>query len=121
MEWSPLGRILSCDAVGEVSKEQSRMTDWRGELTAFCRPGDFAVRVPQRGDRYRPLGLKGSALVSDLLGGAKVPLDLRRVWPVVTCGEEIVWVPGFRVAEDWKAGKGACLRLRMSGICSGSS
>jgi tRNA(Ile)-lysidine synthase len=95
-------------------------SDWRGLLTAFCREGTFEVRATRRGDRYQPMGLKGRAKVSDLLGGAKVPADVRGRWPVVTCGEAIVWVPGFRVAETWKAGEGGMLRLELAPV-SGSS
>lgn len=109
--WSPLGRVLSCTHTDSFDPGASAESAWTGDLTAFCRAGSFRVREPRRGDRYRPLGLQGTAKLSDLLGGAKIPLPQRRAWPVVVCGEEIVWVPGFRVAEDWKAGDGAVLRL----------
>ncbi|MCH8526911.1 MAG: tRNA lysidine(34) synthetase TilS [Kiritimatiellae bacterium] len=118
--WEPLERALSCARADAVSRAASLKSDWRGALTAFCREGAFEVRVPRRGDRYQPMGLKGTAKVSDLLGGAKVPAHLRKRWPVVTCGEAIVWVPGFRVAEAWKAGKNGILRLEL-GPVSGSA
>jgi tRNA(Ile)-lysidine synthase len=49
------------------------------------------------------MGLLGSIKVSDLFINAKIPLHLRERWPILVCGDEIVWVPGFRVAENWKA------------------
>ncbi len=118
--WEPLGRALSCVRADAVSRAACLKSDWRGLLTAFCREGTFEVRATRRGDRYQPMGLKGRAKVSDLLGGAKVPADVRGRWPVVTCGEAIVWVPGFRVAETWKAGEGGMLRLELAPV-SGSS
>lgn len=111
VRWPPLGRMLGCEPAETVSRDAIRTGDWRGPLTAFCREGDLSVRCPRVGDRYQPAGLKGTAKLSDLLGGAKVPLPLRKGWPVVVAGEEIVWVPGFRVAESWKAGPGMTLRL----------
>ena len=112
--WSPLGRELGCEPADRVSRTASMRSDWRGVLTAFCREGVFEVRTPRRGDRYQPLGLKGSAKVSDLLGGAKVPVSVRSAWPVFVCGEEIVWVPGFRVAERWRAESGRIMRLYLA-------
>jgi tRNA(Ile)-lysidine synthase len=111
--WLPLNRVISCENAERILRDVSSNTDWRGTISVFCRKGDFEIRTPERGDRYRPMGLKGTAKVSDLLGGAKVPLSERRVWPVVVCGEEIVWVPGFRVAEAWKAGEEDILRLSL--------
>jgi len=34
--------------------------------------------------------------LGDLFTNAKIPRPLRLAWPVVTHGNEIVWVPGLR-------------------------
>lgn len=57
------------------------------------------VRTWEAGDRAVPLGRSREVRVSDLLVKAKVPLDLKPVWPVVGCGERIVWVPGVGANE----------------------
>jgi tRNA(Ile)-lysidine synthase len=59
----------------------------------------WAVRAAQAGDRMRPFGMRGSRLVFDLLAEAGVPRHRRnRSW-VLTNGEEIYWLLGYRQAE----------------------
>lgn len=78
------------------------------------------VRPPRAGDRFKPVGMRGSKLVSDLLTDAKVPRDERPWVPVVLKPadrgrrQQIVWVGGYRadrrfVPED--GGKRIILRL----------
>jgi tRNA(Ile)-lysidine synthase len=55
------------------------------------------VRGRRAGDRYRPLGLPGSAKVQDLMVDRKIPRRLRDAIPVVVDGRGILWIPGFRV------------------------
>ena len=48
------------------------------------------------GDRFKPFGLKGSVKIGDLFTNLKIPTPLREHWPLVVCGEEIIWVVGLR-------------------------
>ncbi|MEL6547445.1 MAG: tRNA lysidine(34) synthetase TilS, partial [Myxococcota bacterium] len=57
------------------------------------------VRSWAHGDVIRCFGMKGRAKVGDLFTNAKIPRPLRRAWPVVTHGEEIVWVMGLRRSD----------------------
>lgn len=59
--------------------------------------GELHLRSRRPGDRYRPLGLEGSAKVQDLLVDRKIPRAIRGVLPVLVDGSGIVWIPGFRV------------------------
>ncbi len=60
----------------------------------------LTVRPWRPGDAFRPLGGPGTAKVSDLLTNEKVPHELRSGWPVVLCGDDIVWLPGYRIAHS---------------------
>ena len=71
-------------------------------LDAERAPFPLTVRPWQDGDRLRPLGMDGHALVSDLLTDAKVPPSERRSVPVVCAGEQVLWVAGHRLAENAK-------------------
>lgn len=67
------------------------------------RSDTFIVRTWQPGDRYRPLGAPGSAKLQDLFVNRKVPEPERLFLPVVgTEAGEILWVPGFPLADDSK-------------------
>jgi tRNA(Ile)-lysidine synthase len=59
------------------------------------------VRSWQSGDRITPLGFCGTRKLQDIFVDAKVPRDERERWPVIECRGEIVWLPGYRVAEGW--------------------
>lgn len=70
-------------------------------LAAVGRKGVF-VRSWRKGDRIRPLGLKGSRKIQDILVDAKVPSGQRGSVPLFECGGEIIWLPGYRIASAWK-------------------
>ena len=55
-----------------------------------------------QGDRFTPLGMKGSKLVSDYLIDSKVSrFDKEHVW-VLLSGNEIIWVVGHRPSDHFK-------------------
>jgi tRNA(Ile)-lysidine synthase len=58
----------------------------------------LVVRGRKPGDRMAPYGLKGTKKLQDVFVDAKVPEYLRDGIPVLVCGEEIVWIPGYRIA-----------------------
>jgi len=58
-----------------------------------------SVRSIRSGDRFRPLGLKGSKKVSDYLIDRKVPRVYRDEIPVVCDQKGIVWLVGYEIAE----------------------
>jgi tRNA(Ile)-lysidine synthase len=61
----------------------------------------LTVRARQPGDRIAPTGMTGTKKIQDLLVDAKTPEALRDTVPMVLCGDEIVWVPGYRVARSF--------------------
>jgi tRNA(Ile)-lysidine synthase len=115
--WEPLHRKLQASPSIKVDMTASSQKDFMKSLTAYARsPAQdqhFTVRCPLAGDRYSPLGLNGSIKLSDLFVNQHLPQKLRSQWPVIVCGNEIVWVPGFRVADNWKVKTSPCLKLML--------
>ncbi|MDF3128050.1 tRNA lysidine(34) synthetase TilS [Kiritimatiellaeota bacterium B1221] len=113
--WEPLHRPLNVSSADKVDLKASSVHDFTHTLTAFMKkppPGEaLTLRSPRPGDQYQPLGMKGRAKLSDLFINRHLPAKVRPVWPVVLCGNEIVWVPGFRVADQWRADQAECLKL----------
>lgn len=64
------------------------------------------VRNWRPGDRYQPSGHSGETKIKTLFQNARVPLWERRHWPVLTSGEEIVWVRRFGPAAAYAASPG---------------
>lgn len=60
------------------------------------------IRSWTEGDRIQPIGFNGTKKVSDILTEMKIPNYLRQNYPVVTIGDEIIWIPGYRIAEKFK-------------------
>jgi tRNA(Ile)-lysidine synthetase-like protein len=78
---------------------------WSAEL-----PSDalLAVRHWKNGDRMRWSGdaRTGMRRVARFLADARIEAGERRDWPVVTAGDEIVWIPGVRRADAVPARSG---------------
>ena len=62
----------------------------------------LTVRAWQQGDSFKPLGMKGNKLVSDLLIDLKVPLTSKGSVKVLISDHKIVWVIGHRISEEFK-------------------
>lgn len=65
-------------------------------------PWPLTIRRWQEGDRFRPLGLNGSQTVGNFLTNRKVPLFDRRSIFVLTSGEQIVWLIGYRPDDRFR-------------------
>jgi tRNA(Ile)-lysidine synthase len=61
--------------------------------------GKLAVRYPRPGDRYQPLGLKGTKKLYDLLADRHVPSFERCTVPVVVDELGILWPVGHPIAH----------------------
>jgi tRNA(Ile)-lysidine synthase len=60
------------------------------------------VRSCEPGDRMRPLGMQGQKKIHDIFIDKKIVVVQRRLWPLVLCGAEIIWVPGCVRGERGK-------------------
>ena len=63
---------------------------------------EVTVRAARPGDRMEPYGMDGSKKLQDIFTDRKIPKAQRKSWPVVECGGEIIWLPGYRIARDWE-------------------
>ena len=70
--------------------------DWRKVVPPL------EVRPIRPGDRFQPLGLKGTKKVGDFLTDRKLPSIYRDEIPVVCDSLGIVWLAGFEIAERVK-------------------
>jgi tRNA(Ile)-lysidine synthase len=66
----------------------------RDSVWAWITYGPCEVRAPRAGDRIRPLGGVGSRRLRRLLMEARVPERVRKRFPVISRGADVLWVPG---------------------------
>jgi tRNA(Ile)-lysidine synthase len=89
------------------------LLDWEKLKEPFC------LRNRRRGDRFNPLGMKGTKSVADFLIDAKVPRYIRDEVPILTAGDEIIWVVGYRISERHKVTSKTRKVIRLRAALSG--
>ena len=63
-------------------------------------PGELVLRNWRVGDRFRPQGCRNFLKLKELFRQHRIPVEQRRLWPVLVSGNEIVWVRGFPPAAS---------------------
>ncbi len=69
-----------------------------GKKVAF----PIMIRNRLEGDRYQPLGTPGHKKLKEIMRAKNIPLEERRKRPVFISREDIVWVLGLPVADQYK-------------------
>ena len=64
--------------------------------------GEIFIRHRKPGDRFRPLGMKGSKKIKDYFIDEKIALDERDEIPLVCDEKNIIWVVGYRMSDAYK-------------------
>ncbi len=62
--------------------------------------GRLVLRNWRAGDRFQPWGSRKAWKLKELFREHKIPLGQRKSWPVLECGNEVVWVRGFPPASS---------------------
>jgi len=93
----------------------------RGASEAYFDAGKvkkpLLIRNPRPGDRIHPLGMQGSKKVKDIFIDGKVPIQERKMVPIVISNGEPIWVVGFRMDERFKIDERTKEVLKLE-ICS---
>ena len=89
-----------------VSNGNSDGNDPGQLLHAAALPATVVVRNWRPGDRYWPAHTKSAKKVKELLQERHISGQLRKAWPVLVCGNQIVWLRGFPVPAALQAKKG---------------
>jgi tRNA(Ile)-lysidine synthase len=87
-----------------VSRDELTNLD-RGFDSAYLDLGKLAkpcIRYWQDGDTIRPLGMKGSKLLSDIFIDKKIPEYERGLVPLIVSGNKIAWVAGVMISDEFK-------------------
>jgi tRNA(Ile)-lysidine synthase len=93
---------------GEIPNEQ-----WSAVIDSSSVSLPFTVRPWQAGDKMIPFGMNGHRNVSDILNELKLPLHKKENAAVILSGDEIVWIPGYRIAEKFRVTKNTSAALRL--------
>jgi tRNA(Ile)-lysidine synthase len=67
--------------------------------------GRLFLRNWRAGDQFWPLGSRKLRKLKELFRQQNIPRSQRKLWPVLECGEQIVWVRGFPPAAPMAASR----------------
>lgn len=114
----PLPGSADLGEAGTIEATIADPADTSGDRTSVVVDvGEAAVLTvgPAReGERMRPLGMEGTKKLGDLLTDEKVPLRKRTGVPVVRDGEQVVWLAGVRMSEEYKVGPHTTRAMRLT-------
>lgn len=103
---------------GTVFSRNPLVADLDASLVRF----PLTLRCTQEGDRFVPLGMQGSQLVSNFLTNLKRNrFEKRDQMVLVDAADEIVWVVGLRINDRFKITPKTTDRLRIELLQSASS
>ena len=61
------------------------------------------VRPRREGDVFKPLGMGGQTVkVREFFINSKIPKRAREKWPLVCLEDQVVWIPGLRIAHPFR-------------------
>jgi tRNA(Ile)-lysidine synthase len=75
---------------------------------------ELVIRPPLPGDRMQPLGMRGHRKLADIFSSLHIPAGARRAWPVVTSGEDVVWLAGLRIGHAARLTDGTRTAVQLS-------
>jgi len=80
-------------------------------LNADSLTGSLRIRNWRPGDRFWPAHTKSPRKIKELLQDQHIAQPARAFWPVIICGDEIVWLQGFATHANHQATKGSAAIL----------
>ena len=103
MKWDRSGTTRMDDLGGEV---RVRRTAGAGIAIRLCNGPDWAFRLRQGGERFRPDADRPARTLKNLLRESDIAAGTRGQLPLLFAGDRLVWVPGIGVAVGWQAKAG---------------
>ena len=64
--------------------------------------GKITIRYRRDGDRFIPIGMKGTKKLKDIFIDLKIDKLKRNKIPLICFNDEIAWIVGYKVSEKFK-------------------
>ena len=95
---------LRATYVMDIQKATAQAADntdpFQAWIDLWTPQSSLLIRPPLPGDRFQLLGMNGRQVkLSDFFVNVKMPRRVRRNWPLVCLGNDIVWIPGYRISH----------------------
>jgi tRNA(Ile)-lysidine synthase len=97
-----LNCTITFEEIGNWVPTDLRASPWVAFIDADSITYPLTVRNFMAGDRFVPLGMRGRRKVKDFFIDLKVPSEIRKSTPLLTCRDKLVWVCGLRIDDHFK-------------------
>ena len=67
--------------------------------------GNIIIRTRKNGDKMTPLGMNGRKKIKDIFIDSKVSVTQRDVVPIIQFDDEVAWLVGLKVSNEYKVTK----------------
>ncbi|SHI04753.1 tRNA(Ile)-lysidine synthase [Clostridium grantii DSM 8605] len=91
-------KILKNDDARKINKNNKFIKYFDYDLIN----NDIILRYRKNGDRFSPLGMKGSKKIKDYFMDLKIPKNKRDEVPMICFDKEIAWIVGYGISEKFK-------------------
>jgi tRNA(Ile)-lysidine synthase len=115
---APDGNSMIClDVIGREQGADACAT-LKSDLYFRSIPDKLVLRGWMPGDRYCPVGHANDRKLKELFQRQRIPSWRRPFWPILCCGDKILWARDFGPAAEYgkQSGSGPRFRLRIREI-----
>ncbi|MDD5594263.1 MAG: tRNA lysidine(34) synthetase TilS [Candidatus Margulisbacteria bacterium] len=99
LELAEIGRSFGCEFAEKLDKNSGPDTAY---VDYSVLGKELVVRSKLPGDRFVPLGVKGTKKLQDFFVDEKIPVEARDGVPVIESGGKIIWLAGQRLDDRAK-------------------
>jgi tRNA(Ile)-lysidine synthase len=100
-----INRTITCEEISRAEFTGRSPSDWQCFLDLETLRWPLMLRNFRPGDRFMPLGLNGFKKLKDLFIDNRIPLEQRRMIPILESHGDIVWVGGIRIDHRYRIRK----------------
>lgn len=66
---------------------------------------EITIRTRKDGDKIKPIGMNCNKKVKDIFINIKVPKEIRNIIPIICFDENIAYIVGYKISEEYKVSK----------------
>jgi tRNA(Ile)-lysidine synthase len=114
---APDGNSMICLDVIRRTQGWNACATLKSDLYFRSVPEELVLRGWRPGDRYCPIGHANDRKLKELFQRQRIPSWRRPFWPILCCGDKILWARDFGPAAEYgRAASGAHFRLRITEV-----
>jgi len=110
---APDGNSMICLDVIRRAQAATACATLKSDLYLRKIPERLVLRGWRPGDRYCPLGHAGDWKLKELFQRQRVPSWRRPFWPILCCGDKILWTRDFGPAAECGEDSRTAARFRL--------